>query len=253
MIRRWANGATYLDRAKTYITMLEHSMDTSFTPWFIDSSTLMIKRLTTSQGYLSTFHNVNAWNAQFMLAGAYWRLEHCHSILGDSASRVATYSSIVQNATNNFVQNAVPLTTPGGESAYNWGYGNYGDEVAKKTGEQIGVHGSYDIWGLTRAYSTGETNATAVQMQKYANTVDYEMTMSVDSSTGAATYSSFNDRCCDTSTYNYLPPGFIYLAPYNRDIYLPAAHADISGGKQAKSPILTAGILWAKHWLYTNP
>jgi hypothetical protein len=231
--------------------MLEFTMGNSFTPYFIDPATLLISRPSTSQGYLSSFHNVNAWNVQFMLLNAYWQLAQCHEILGDSPDLVAMYRTIVQNSTDMFVQNALPRTAPDGAAVYDWGYGNFGDVRGRLTGEQIGVHASYDIWGLARSYSTGDTAATAQQMQTYADTVVHEMTLSIDSS-GAATYASYNDRCCSTQTYNYLPYGFIFLTPYNTDIYRPAANADINSRRQRSDPGLTAGILWAKHWIFMS-
>ncbi len=245
-------GATYLARAKTYVSMLEFSMSNSFTKYYIDPNTLLIMRPSTSLGYLSTFHNVNAWNVQMMLLNAYWRLAQCHVILADNPSLAATYKTIVQKSTDMFTQNAISSTAPDGTAVYDWGYGNFGDVTGRLTGEQIGVHGSYDVWGLTRAYSTGYTTLpTAQQMKTYADTVVHEMTLSIDSS-GAATYASFNDRCCDTATYNYLPYGFIFLTPYNTGIYKPAATADINSGRQKNDPGLTAGVLWAKHWIFVN-
>jgi hypothetical protein len=246
-------GATYLARATTYVSMLEFTMSHSFTPYFIDPSTLLIRRPSTSQGYLSSFHNVNAWNVQMMLLNAYWRLAQCHFILGDDPSLATRYQTIVKNTADMFVRNAVPRTAPDGTAVYDWGYGNFGDVTGRLTGEQIGVHGSYDIWGLTRAYSTGYTTVpTAQQMKTYADTVAHEMTLQIDPATGAATYASFNDRCCSTQTYDYLPPGFIFLTPYNTDIYKPAANADISSGRQARSAGLTANVLWAKHWVFVH-
>jgi len=244
-------GTTYFDRAQTYVSMLEFTMSNSFTPYFIDPDTLLIRRPSVGQGYQSSFHNVNAWNVQFMLLNAYWELAQCHEILGDAPDLVAMYRSIVQNSTDLFVQNALPRVAPDGTPVYDWGYGNFGDVRGRLTGEQIGVHCSYDIWGLTRAYSTGDTAATPEQMQTYADTLVHEITLSIDA-TGAATYASYNDRCCSTQTYNYLPYGFIFLTPYNADVYAPAARADIRSGRQRNDPGLTAGILWAKHWLFKN-
>ena len=244
-------GATYFARAQTYVSMLEFTMSNSFTPYFIDPKTLLIQRPSVSQGYLSSFHNVNAWNVQFMLLNAYWQLAQCHEILGDADDLVAMYRSIVQNSTDMFVQNALPRTAPDGAAVYDWGYGNFGDVRGRLTGEQIGVHASYDIWGLTRAYSTGDTAATPQQMRTYADTLAHEITLSIDDS-GGATYASYNDRCCSSQTYNYLPYGFIFLTPYNTDVYAPAANADIHSGRARNDPGLTAGILWAKHWIYIN-
>src|SRR5713101_2190642 len=245
-------GATYLARAKTYVSMLEFSMSNSFTKYYIDPNTLLIMRPSTSLGYLSTFHNVNAWNVQMMLLNAYWRLAQCHVILADNPSLAATYKTIVQKSTDMFTQNAISSTAPDGTAVYDWGYGNFGDVTGRLTGEQIGVHGSYDVWGLTRAYGTGYTTVpTAQQMKTYADTVVHELTLSIDSA-GAATYASHIDRCCDTATYSYLPTGFIFLTPYNTAIYKPAAHADINSGRQANSPALTADVLWMKHWIFIH-
>jgi regulation of enolase protein 1 (concanavalin A-like superfamily) len=245
-------GTTYLARAKTYVSMLEFSMSNSFTPYFIDPNTLLIKRPSTAQGYQSSFHVVNAWNVQMMLLNAYWRLAQCHFILGDNPSLAAEYKTIVQKSTDMFVQNAQPLTAPDGTAVFDWGYCNFGDCTGKLTGEQNGVHAAYDMWGLTRAYGSGySTVPTAAQMKTYADTVVHEITLSIDSS-GAATYASFNDRCCSTSTYNYLPTGFVFLTPYNTDIYKPAANADINSGRLANSPGLTADVLWMKHWIFSH-
>jgi len=137
---------------------------------------------------------------------AYWRLAQCHAILGDNADLTAMYGAIVQNSTDMFVQNAVPTTAPDGTAVYDWGYGNFGDVRGRLTGEQIGVHGQYDMWGLTRAYSTGDTSATAEQMQTYADTVVHEITLQIDPFTGAATYAGYNDRCCSTRKVNPLFP-----------------------------------------------
>jgi len=156
-------GATYLARAKTYVSMLDFSMSSSFTPYFIDSNTLLIKRPSTAQGYLSTFHNVNAWNVMMMLVNAYQRLAQCHAILGDNPSLLAMYTSIAKNTTDLFAQHAISYAAPDGTTVFNWGYCNFGDCTGRATGEDVG-HGQYDMWGLTRAYTAGYTDATTQQM-----------------------------------------------------------------------------------------
>ena len=80
-------------------------------------------------------------------------------------------------------------------------------------------------------------------MKLYADTVVHELTLP----TGE--YASHIDRCCDTQTYNYLPAGFMFLVPFNHDIFKHAAMMDISSGRQATHADLTSGILWAKHQL----
>jgi hypothetical protein len=238
-------GATYLARAQTYVSMLEYSMSTSFTPYFIDPNTLLINRPSTSQGYLSSFHNVNAWNVQMMLLNAYWRLAQCHLILADNPGLAAMYQTIVQNSTDMFVQNALPRTAPDGTSVYDWGYGSFGDVRGRTTGEDVG-HGQYDIWGLTRAYASGYTATASQQMQTYADTVVHEI------AGGPDLYYTRVDRSGGGTTQNYLSPGWFFLTPYNTDIYRPIATAAIDSRRQRSSTIMTAGILWMKHWMFMN-
>ena len=244
-------GTTYLDRAITYVTMLDFSLDNAFTPWFIDPSTFLIHRPSLASGYLSSFHNVNAWNVQMMLIGAYWRLEHCHQILGDDPNRAAEYANIVQASSNLFVQNALSHTAPDGTPDYDWGYCNFGDCRNRTTGEDFG-HGQYDIWGLTRSYSTGDVNATVSQMQTYAATLTHDLTLSIDPSTGAATYASHVDECCATNTYNYPLDAWLFLVPFDTSAYLPGANADIVSRRLAGSAMITAGVLWSKHWIFVH-
>ncbi|HZR27840.1 MAG TPA: hypothetical protein VFA71_03600 [Terriglobales bacterium] len=234
-------GATYLARAKTYVSMLEFSMSNSFTPYFIDPNTLLIRRPSTSLGYQSGFHNVNAWNVMMMLIGAYQRLAQCHAILGDNPSLATMYTGIVKNTTDLFVKNGLPYSSPDGTTVYNWSYGNFGDVHAGTTGEDVG-HGQYDMWGLTRAYQSGYTDATAQQMKTYADTVVHEI------ADGTNLYFARVDRS-GGATQNNLLPGWFFLTPYNTAIYKPVANANIAAGKQQGSTIITAGILWMKHWI----
>jgi hypothetical protein len=231
-------GATYLARAKSYVSMLESTMG-YFSKYFIDPSTLTIVRPPASSGYLPIFHNVDAWNVQMMLVGAYQRVAQCHELEGDSPSVAATYKSIVKNATNALVAHALSSTAPDGTPVYDWGYCNMGDCVGRARGEDTG-HGQYDMWGLTRAFRAGYTDATATQMRTYADTVVHVI------SGGANVYYDSVDRKTAT-TKNWLYPAWIFLAPYNADIYKPFASAAIAANRQQHSPIMTSCILWAKH------
>lgn len=237
-------GATYLARAKTYVTMLEFSMSNSFTKYFIDPNTLLIKRPSTSLGYQSGFHNVNAWNVEMMLLNAYQRLAQCHVILADNPSLVTMYKTIVKNTTNMFVKNGLPYAAPDGTTVFNWGYCNFGDCTGRATGEDVG-HGQYDMWGLTRAYPAGYTDATTQQMKTYADTVVHEI------AGGPNVYFTRVDRSGGT-TQNYLLPGWFFLTPYNNAIYKPIANAAIASGRQQGSTIMTSGILWMKHWIFIH-
>jgi hypothetical protein len=240
-------GKTYGARGKTYLSMLELTMDKFFNVNFLDKATLTIRH--PSSAVYDTFpaNNVNAWNREMMFLHAWQTLGEVHALLGDDPPRATMYATITKNVVDLFVQNAVPATAPDGTPVYNWGYGNFGDVKNKMTGEQIGVHAQYDIWGLTRAYRAGYTSATAQQMKTYADTVVHALTLPTGD------YAGHIDRCCDTQTYNYLPAGFMFLVPFNHDIFKHAAMADIASGRQSTHADLTSGILWAKHQLARSP
>jgi hypothetical protein len=232
-------GATYLARAKSYVKMLEATLG-YFTRHFIDSSKLVIVRPPASAGYLASFHNVDAWNVQMMLVGAYQRIAQCHEILGDAAHELTTYKTIVKNATNALVTHAVATRAPDGAAVFDWGYCDMGDCVGHTTGEDTG-HGQYDMWGLTRAFRAGYSDATAAQMKTFADTVVHVI------SGGPDVYYDRVDRKGGGTT-NYLYPAWAFLAPYSPNLFKPFAGAAIAANRQQRSPIMTSCILWAKHF-----
>jgi hypothetical protein len=240
-------GATYLARAKTYVTMLEQSMDEFFNPNFLDATTLTIHHPASTAYDAIPKNNVNAWNREMMFLHAWQTLAQVHAVLGDDPTKQAMYETIVRNTVDLFVKNAQPTKAPDGTAVYDWGYGNSGDQVGYLTQEQINIHAEYDIWGLARAYAAGLTTATAQQMATYAATVVHEIAIS------PGVYASYVDRCCTTATLDFLPAGFMLLVPFDEAIYRPAATADIQSGRQKSSPSLTVGILWAKHALAKGP
>jgi hypothetical protein len=240
-------GATYLARAKTYVAMLEQSMDAFFAPNFLDATTLTIHHPASAAYAALPKNNVNAWNREMMFLHAWQTLAQVHGVLGDDPTKQATYETIVRSTVDLFVKNAQPAKAPDGTAVYDWGYGNSGDQVGYLTGEQIDIHAEYDIWGLTRAYAAGLTSATAQEMALYAATVVHEIAIS------PGVYASYVDRCCSTATLNFLPEGFMLLVPFDASIYRPAATADIKSGRQKSSPALTVSILWAKHALAKGP
>jgi hypothetical protein len=226
--------------------MLEVTMDGFFNKYFLDRAALTIHHPSSPAYDTLASNNVNAWNREMMFLHAWQTLAEVHAALGDDPTRATMYKRITENTVDRFVQNAQPRAAPDGAPVYDWGYGNFGDEKGHLTGEQVGIHAQYDIWGLTRAYRAGYTSASAQQMKRYADTVVHELTLS------PGVYAGFIDRCCGAQTYDYLPAGFMFLTPYSTAIYKPAAQADIGSGHQQSSPELTVGILWAKHVVATG-
>jgi len=107
----YSHGPTYLDRARTYVSMLEFSMSNYFNKYFIDPNTLLIAP-PNSSAWSALNENVDAWNRQIMFLSAYQRLGQIHEILEDNPSLAAMYKTIVKNSTDAFVKNALPRTAP---------------------------------------------------------------------------------------------------------------------------------------------
>jgi hypothetical protein len=239
-------GATYLDRAKTYVSMLDFTMDKFFDAYFLDPVQLTIRHPQNSPGYETySANNVNAWNREMMFLHAWQTLGQAHEILGDDPSRAAKYKTITIHTVDEFVKNAVPYKASDGTPVYDWGYGNFGDVIGKLKGEDTGIHAQWDIWGLTRAYRAGYTTATPDQMKTYGDTIVHALRL------GAQSYAATIDGT--TKKYAYLPPGFMYLAPYSPDVYKDGANDDISSGQQKSNAAVTASILWVKHYFATHP
>ena len=229
---------------KTYVAMLEASMDEFFNPNFLDTTTSTIHH-PSSAGFDATSENVNAWNREMMFLHAWQTLAQVHAILGDDPAKQGGVRWAVKrlpSTVNLFVQNAKPAKAPDGAAVYDWGYGNFGDITNSLTGEQINIHAEYDVWGLTRAQAVGLTDATAQQMATYAATVVHEIAIS------PGVYATYVDRCCSTATLSFLPAGLMMLAPFDPGIFRAGAAADIQSGDQKDNPSLTVSILfWAKH------
>ena len=89
-----SNGGNYLARARTYVTMLEQTMDAYFNAHFLDPASLMIRR-PSDPAYGR--QNVNAWNRMMFFANAFQTLGQIHHLLGDEAAKDTMYRSVVEN------------------------------------------------------------------------------------------------------------------------------------------------------------
>jgi len=251
-------GTTYLERAQTYINMMEYTTQNYFTKYFINPTTYEILP-PTSPVWAAFNENMDAWNRQFLFINDYQRLAQCHAILGDNPTLQAFYTSIVQTATNAFVANAHPVTAYG-EAAYDWGYGNEGDLLGQVTGES-GSHASYDMQGIARVFEAGSAfnSLTQEQMERYANTIYYVLFnfQAYNTNQTTAYYKTIDAGlppvASGTATQDYLYPQFYFLTPYNTQFWAPAAYGAGIHNNYHNNPYMTAGILYSKHWVYNHP
>ncbi len=157
-------GATYLDRAKTFVTQADVTFDGYYFPYDLDLSDQNHLKYSTSSPYQPG--NQLPWNQQMMITYPLQNLATAHSILGDDPARVAQYDTIVQvNLSRFFEDPAVRLiyTDSAGNTAYNWGYTPF-----YQTGEDSN-HGSLDCAGFSRAYASSRYGITSDLMTPFAN------------------------------------------------------------------------------------
>jgi uncharacterized protein (DUF58 family) len=229
-------GVTYYQRALTYIAQMEVVQSNYMVLYFIDSGTHRITA-PTSSAWTSLNENTTAWNRQMMFMNGFQRLSECHQILGDNPANVALYDSVVSAAMSWFFSGLSPYTASG-QPVYNWTYcptcGGSEDNT---------LHSTYDIWGSTRAYTSGRYGVTWATMVPFANTLEYVMTVA----TNTISY-YVNGTDGSNGTRNFIYPGWMPIANFGPVSYYICAKIDSS--RQASTAEYDAMILSVKNSRY---
>lgn len=229
------NGATYIQRAHTYIAQMDLVQDDYMLKWFINPTNYQIVA-PTNAAWTALGESVNPYNRQMMFLNGFQRLSECHQLLNDNPARVAEYDNIVKAAMNGFFSAVQPYTT-NGIPVYNWTYapGSGGSEDNT-------LHSTYDIWGVTRAWQSGRYGLVNSEMVPLANTLQYVMNVS----TNHISY-YVNGTSSPNSPRNFIYPGWMPAANFGAETFPIMANMDIAQGSQASTAIFDALILWVKN------
>ena len=229
------NGATYIQRAETYITQMDRVQDAYMLKWFINTNDYQITA-PTNAAWTAEGQSVTAYNRQMMFLNGFQRLSECHQLLGDSPARVAEYDAIVIAAMNGFIASLQPYAT-NGISVYNWTYapGSGGSEDNT-------LHSTYDLWGVTRAWASGRYGLGHAALVPFANTLQYVMNVS----TNHISY-YVNGTSSPNSARNFIYPGWLPVANFGASTYAIMANMNIAQGSQASTAIFDAINLWVKN------
>jgi hypothetical protein len=231
----YTNGATYYERAQTYIAQMDYTEAAYMIKWFIQPGTDLILAPTNS-AWVALDENVNAYNRQMMFLNGFQRLSECHQLLGDNPSLVTLYDGIVKAQIDGLLAGQTTTTT-NGHAVNNWDYAP-GDG----SDEDNTLHSTYDIWGLTRAWAGGRYGLTNSSMVPFANTLQYVMNVSTN------TISYYVDgSSTGQSTRDFIYPGWMPIAQFDPQTYSIMANMDIKQGSQASTAIYDALILWDKN------
>ena len=229
------NGATYIQRAETYITQMDRVQDAYMLKWFINTNDYQITA-PTNAAWTAEGQSVTAYNRQMMFLNGFQRLSECHQLLGDSPARVAEYDAIVIAAMNGFIASLQPYAT-NGISVYNWTYapGSGGSEDNT-------LHSTYDLWGVTRAWASGRYGLSHATLVPFANTLQYVMNVS----TNHISY-YVNGTSSPNSARTFIYPGWLPVANFGASTYAIMANMNIAQGSQASTAIFDAINLWVKN------
>lgn len=229
------NGATYFQRARTYIAQMDVTQDAYMLKWFVKTNNYQIVA-PTNAAWTAEDENVNAYNRQMMFLNGFQRLSECHQLLADNSARVAEYDAIVVEAINTLIAALQPYAT-NGFPVYDWTYapGSGGSEDNT-------LHSTYDVWGVTRAWESGRYGLSNATLVPFANTLRYVMNVSTNHISYYVDGTSSPD-----STRDFIYPGWLPAADFGPLDYSIMANMDIAQGSQGSTAIYDALILWVKN------
>jgi hypothetical protein len=233
-------GKTYFDRAKTYLTQADHTVDVHILPALLDLSRGDRMYFSSNSPYQSG--KPVPWNQQMMFDYGFVNLAQAHELLGDDPARVKRYDHIVQANLDWFFQSGITrYQDNAGNTAYDWGY------VLPNRSAEDGNHGSLDVAGLCRAYASGRYHLTEEQMAPIANTVADVLRLDENHFAGRLNGSTGEGHSSGT---NYLRGGYLFSAQFR-----PAAFAQMLHDAHLKEGMTTAHLesfsryLWVKYQL----
>lgn len=235
-------GATYKERADTYIREMDRTIDSFILPNFVSAKDHNHYRWPESDlyralgpRYQTAPGNAIPWNQQTMLSGGFLRLANCHEILKDDPARVKKYNEIVR-ANMAWFLGDLHSAEKSGHAVYDWGYS------LGRTSEDV-PHGGYDVWGLCRAYESGRFGVPSATMTNFANTLYFV----VYDSANKNFHMRVDGKDAGKAARGSLAASWMLLSEYfpNDDLYHAVVASNVAPAKT--KPLEEAFILWLKH------
>ncbi len=242
---KYGFGATYLDRAKTYVRECQRSAESTIVPWFVRSTKDGYRLYhPDSPGYLKACgdHGPSPWNQQQCIVGALLRLAQCHRLLNDGDTNIAYYEKITADSASWFFSTALPVSSRG-RVCYDWAY------VATldiPTVPEDTSHADYDTL-VFRAYQAN-LGPTRQQMQRLINTARFVLYQGTNRFAGQVNGTS-NERRYERK---YLDFEWIEMSVLDRELYKIVGTAVLTSHEYFDNVGVEAAVLAAKHYWATN-
>ncbi|KAI6086731.1 hypothetical protein F4821DRAFT_237846 [Hypoxylon rubiginosum] len=230
-------GATYLERAKTYVKEADTAMSKHILKRLLDLSNDNKMYFAKDSPYKGG--DPVPWNQQMMFNYAFMNLCDAHRILADNPQLLAKYKSIIVASIDWFFHGGgVQTGEKNGDPIYNWGY------VMPDTSGEDSNHGSLDVAGFARIYIDGNYAITADQMKPFANMFVDIMTLGNGKYAGTVDGKNGDGHASETDN---IRSGYLFLAEFRPDAYESMMSADLTVGKTTQSTDTFSRFLWVKH------
>jgi hypothetical protein len=238
-------GATYLDRAKTYVRECQRSAETTIVPWYVRSTKDGYRLIhPDSPVYYKNCESTGPvpWNQQQMIVGGLLRLAQCHRLLNDGNTNIAYYEKITGDAADWFFSTCL-LVRSKDRACYQWSYVVTMDIPSEP--EDTG-HSCYDVYAY-RACLAG-LGPTRTNMQRLINTARFIMCLGTNHFSGIIDGTS-NERRYERDFLNYQ---WIEMSLLDKEFYKMTTSAVLASREYIDDFPVEAAVLAAKHFWATN-
>lgn len=237
-------GATYLDRAKTYVQQADVSVSGHILKYELDLSNDDHYYFAAGDPYKGG--QPVPWNQVMMFNYAFRNLAVDHEILGDNPTLAAQYHQMVQDNINWFFNSVTSYTDSDGNTAYSW---DYALPTSGSGDIEDNNHGSLDINGLYRAYISGRYGITPAMMTPFGNTFVDVMTLGqgdyagrVDGTTGSG----------NSGSTDYIRSGWMLTSDFLPNDYETMMSANYTAPGTTTNADRFAKFLWLKNKRYQS-
>ena len=240
-------GATYLERAKTYVRECQRSAETTIVPWYVhqtkDGYRLIHPDSKIYYKYCESSGPV-PWNQQQSIVGGLLRLAQCHRLLNDGNTNIAYYEKITADVAAWFFANAVPVSAKN-HVCYLWSYGLPRDPAVSP---EVTYESDYDMF-IFRACQAG-LGPTRQQMQRLINTGRYLMYLGTNRVSGYINGTSDNNS--SRHERHYFEFEWIEMSVLDHDFYRMTAGNILAIHEYWNNLAVEAAVLSAKHYWATT-
>jgi hypothetical protein len=238
-------GATYLERAKTYVRECQRSAETTIVPWFVRSTGDGYRLYhPDSPDYLKCCGDSGPvpWNQQQELAGALLRLAQCHRLLNDGNTNIGYYETITADAADWFFASALPVSAHN-RVCYQWTYVAPRDPA---DWPEVTTEADYDMF-IFRAFQAN-LGPTRQQMQRLINTARFVMYLGTNRIAGKVNGTSNAER----HERQFLNFEWIEMSVLDHEFYHLVASTVLTSHEYCDNLAVEAAVLAAKHYWATN-